>query len=66
MMTPRKEGLLLLRRMGAIIATPCALRDGDPGGGPQKLEPTHSLSLASLGALIWLAQMSRTLDLGCG
>ena len=26
MMTPRKEGLLLLRRMGAIIATPCALR----------------------------------------
>ena len=23
MMTPRKEGLLLLRRMGAIIATPC-------------------------------------------
>ena len=28
MMTPRKEGLLLLRRMGAIIATPYALRGG--------------------------------------
>ena len=28
MMTPLDEGLLFLRRMGAIMASPCALRDG--------------------------------------
>ena len=28
MMSPRKEGLLMLRRMSTIKGTSCALRDG--------------------------------------